>query len=270
MAIICPIQFRILNDEEFRKLDYQIMAHVFASHNELGRLCDERIYQKDIASRLETAGFGLVQTEVPLTVRWRTFRKDYFLDLVVQDLMLYELKTASTIVGEHKTQLLNYILLLGLHSGKLLNLRPPAVESWFASSSLTLDERRQIEVDTTQWGKLSPACDLLRSGIVELAGELGAFLDVTLYEDLLMQMLGGEKQVIQPVEMHRDGISLGHQKCHLISPDIGFRITAHTEDQDQAESQMRRWLSHTKLRALQWINFNRTRVEFTTLIRAMR
>ena len=133
MPIICPIQFRILNDEEFRKLDYQIMAHTFASHNELGRLCDERIFQKDIAARLEAAGLGPVQTELPLTVRWRTFRKDYFLDLVVQDLMLYELKTTSAIIGEHKTQLLNYILLLGLHSGKLLNLRPITVESWFVS-----------------------------------------------------------------------------------------------------------------------------------------
>ena len=268
MPITCPIQFRILSDEEFRKLDYQIMAHAFACHNELGRLCDERIYQKDIAARLEAAGLGPVRTEVPLTATWRTFRKDYFLDLVVQDLMLYELKTALTIAGEHKAQLLNYVLLLGLHSGKLLNLRPPSVESWFASSNLTLEDRRQIAVDTKQWRKMSPECVAFQEGLVELVGEVGAFLDVMLYEDFLTQMLGGERKVVQPVEIRRDGIFLGNQKCPILSPEIGFRISTHTEDHDQAESHMRRWLSHTNLRAIQWINLNHTVVEFTTLIRA--
>ncbi len=267
MPITCPIQFRILSDEAFRQLDYQVMSHVFASHNELGRLHDERIYQRDLAARLEAAGFGPVQTEVPLTVGWRTFRKDYYLDLVVQDLLLYELKTAATLIGEHKTQLLNYILLLGLRTGKLLNLRPPQAESWFASTSLTLAERTRITTDTSRWREISSACAGFHSASVEMLQELGAFLDLALYEDLLTQFLGGELAMVRQIEIARNGIILGRQRCLLLAPDVGFRLTAQLEDRDQAETQFRRWLTHTPLRALQWLNLNRTRGEFITLIK---
>lgn len=44
------------------------MSHAFACHNDLGRFCDEAIYQTDLALRLRTAGFDNPQTEVPLTV----------------------------------------------------------------------------------------------------------------------------------------------------------------------------------------------------------
>jgi hypothetical protein len=36
---------RPITQEEFASLDYQVMHHAFHSHDELGRLCDEVIYQ---------------------------------------------------------------------------------------------------------------------------------------------------------------------------------------------------------------------------------
>ena len=46
----------------------EVMTHVFASQNELGCLCDEAVYQNDIALRLEAAGLGPVAKEVPVIV----------------------------------------------------------------------------------------------------------------------------------------------------------------------------------------------------------
>ena len=45
MPISSPISIRPINQEEFARIDYQVMRHAFDSQNELGRLCDEVIYQ---------------------------------------------------------------------------------------------------------------------------------------------------------------------------------------------------------------------------------
>jgi len=267
MPIICPAHFRVLTDEEFRRFDYQAMRFVFACHNELGRLHDESIYQQTLVEYLAAAGLAPVQVEVPLTVRWREFRKDYFLDLVVQDCLLLELKTATILAGDHKAQLLNYVLLLGLRTAKLINFRPPQVESWFASTMLTLAERTQISADLSRWRNCSGRDEEFRTATTDLLRELGAYLDLALYEDLLTQFLGGEQRVAQLIEITRNGTVLGRQRCRLLAPDVAFKITAHGDERDQVESHLRRWLAHTGLRALQWINLNRTRVEFITLHR---
>lgn len=265
MPVFCPIKFKILTDDEFRSWDYQVMAHVFASHNEMSRLCDEDIYQADLAARLGAAGLGPVHTEVPVDVTWRSFSKRYFLDLVVRDTHLYELKCALMLVGEHKTQILNYVMLLGLRSAKLINFRQPQVETWFASSRLTLEARQRVTCDDSLWRELTPVCAGFRTALMEMLGELGAFLDLGLYESLLTDFLGGESEVLRRVELHRDGHTLGLQRCHLLAPDVGLRLTAHSEDLAQVRSQLVRWLAHTRLRALQWVNLNRTHLEFVTL-----
>ena len=99
MPIHCPIQIRALSAEEFEERDYRVMGHAYGSQNELGRLCDERVYEADLSARLLADGFHLVQTQVPVTLTHRDFAKRYSLDLVADD-ALYELKTAKDLTGE--------------------------------------------------------------------------------------------------------------------------------------------------------------------------
>ena len=265
MPIACPIQFQQLSRDEYRKFDYAVMQHVFASHNELGRLCDEVIYQNDLKARLAAAGLGVVRTEVPLTVTHDTFRKTYYLDLVVGDTALYELKTVAALLGEHTTQMLNYVLLLGLEVGKLVNLRPASVESKFTNSALTQPERRQLTYATSRWQPLSPACDDLRNRFTAVLADWGAFLDTALYEEALTHFCGGEARVVTRIPITRAGIELGTQRCHLLAADIAFRVTAHTDQLDRAEAQLRRFLALTPLRAIQWLNLNHRDVSLITL-----
>ena len=99
MPITSPLPPSHTTQEEFAQLDYLVMRHAFESQNQLGRLCDELIYQNDLAARLRAAGLP-VQTEVPITVTCRDFAKTYSLDLVVADAGIYELKTALGLIGE--------------------------------------------------------------------------------------------------------------------------------------------------------------------------
>ena len=93
---LCP-----MTQEQFAKLDYQVMRHAFDSQNELGRLCDEIIYQNDLAARLDADGLGPIRTGVPVEVTHGSFVKKYYLDLIVGDAAIYELKTNACLTGEN-------------------------------------------------------------------------------------------------------------------------------------------------------------------------
>ncbi len=92
-----PIEFSGLPRKDanaLRDLDYVVMSHVFASHSELGRMCDESVYQADVAARLNADGIS-ARRETPIWVRHDDFAKRYDLDLVIGGAFVYELKATA-------------------------------------------------------------------------------------------------------------------------------------------------------------------------------
>jgi GxxExxY protein len=230
----------------------------------LGRLCDECAYEADLKARLLADGFRSVQTQAPVTVTHRDFSKTYRLDLIADD-ALYELKAETTLVGEHDAQLLNYIFLLGLGRGKLLNFRPPKVQGKIIATSLTQDERRRFAEITERWNELTPGCAVARQTMLNLLRDWGAFLDIALYQEALIHFLGSASNVERRVSLHRGGLDLGEQRMFIYAPGVAFRVTAYTEAQSYIESQLCRLLALTDLKAIQWINLNHFKIEFTTI-----
>ena len=264
MPIHCPVQIKCLDAAAFEALDYRVMGHAYTSQNELGRLCDECAYKADLKARLLADGFRSVLAEVPVTVTHRDFSKKYYLDLVADD-GLYELKTDAAFVGEHEAQLLNYLFLLGILRGKLLNFRPTKVQGKIMATSLTPEARRRFTTVRERWQDLTPACATLRQTLGDLMRDWGAFLEVGLYQEALMHFLGGVSNVEHRVALTRHGLDLGSQGMLIHAPGIAFRLTAVTEDQQYVESHIRRLLALTNLKAIQWINLNHAQIEFTTI-----
>jgi GxxExxY protein len=264
MPIHCPVTIAVLSADEFERIDYRVMGHAYTSQNELGRLCDEGAYEADLKARLQADGFRSVQTQVPVTVSHRDFSKTYRLDLIADD-ALYELKAEKTLVGEHDAQLLHYMFLMGIQRGKLLNFRPPKVQGKIIATGLTQEERRHFTEITECWSELTPACATLRRTILDLLQDWGAFLEAGLYQEALIHFLGGVSNVERRVSLHRGGLDLGGQRMVIHAPGVAFRITAFTESQSYIESQLRRLLALTDLKAIQWINLNHSKIEFTTI-----
>ncbi len=265
MPVTSPSPVRVIGQAEFAELDYQVMRCVFESQNELGRLCDEVVYQNDLTARLRTAGLGPIRTEVPVTVTYQDFAKTFFLDLVVRDAAIYELKTVLRLIAEHDAQLLNYLFLAGVHHGKLINFRPPQVESKFVNTGLTPDSRRRLEIITSRWREIGNESKALRETLVGLLKDWGGFLEIPLYLDALVHFLGGENKVVQKLPFSRNGIPLGSQHFHLAAPEVAFRLTAMTGDSGAYEQQLQALLRHSPLHAIQWINMSHHRIEFVTL-----
>lgn len=260
MPVTCPIALSRMDTEEFAELDYHVMARAFESHRQLGRLADESVYQADLAARLESDGLN-PRCEVPVQVSYRNFVKTYYLDLVVDSKVVYELKTVRGLAEEHEAQLMNYLLLLDANRGKLVNFRSKSVTSRFVNAPLTLEERRGFQIHAQRWKGGETVLDW----IVEMLHDWGTALELPLYHQSIVHFLGGGEKVARLLPMQRDGIALGSQRFHLMEDGNAFRITAYGTIQEIYETQIRKLIRHSPLKSMHWINIGYHDVHFTTI-----
>jgi GxxExxY protein len=261
MPVTVDAEIRQLTGEESSRAAYNVMHCVFAVHNELGRFFDEDIYRDEIARRVAD-----VRAEVLIAVAFREFRKPYFMDLLAHDGFVFELKTVEKLVHRHRSQLLNYLLLTGLHHGKLVNLRSELVEHEFVNTRLTHRDRAAFSVRDVDWREPETDVRDVKGLMVEIMRDWGVGLDLHLYEDALTHFLGGKERVVTDIDIVLNGRKAGRQRVRLSGPGTAFKITALQDDgMTRFEDHARRFLQHTKLTAIHWINLARDYVTFRTL-----
>ena len=219
------------------------MEVVFQVHNEFGRLFDERIYQAEIARRLEGA-----RVQVPIEVVFERFRKGFYLDLLYANGAVFELKAADATTDRHRAQLLNYLLLLDLSHGKLVNLRGELVEHEFVNAPWRRAERLRFDVDDAGWVESDGGAVEMKKLLVAILQDWGVGLEIPLYEEALTHFLGGEGKVVRPVEVLVGQTTVGTQTCRLINPDTAFKITSLTNGVAHYEEHLRRLLANTALK----------------------
>ena len=111
-----------MTDVDIEDLIARIRQVAYDLHVYLGTGLLEKIYENGLAHRLRKAGFH-VETQKPLNV----YDSDgfclgeYFADLVVEDLIVVELKSVQCIANEHYAQILNYLKITGAPAGLLIN-----------------------------------------------------------------------------------------------------------------------------------------------------
>ncbi len=263
MPIHCQIPIRDLSQKEFDAIDRSVMGHAFASQNELGRLCDELIYENDVALRLKEAGHD-VETQVRVTVSHKSFEKVYRLDLVC-DHAVYDGKTVSAFTGEHDAQVLNYAMLLDIRHIKLLNFRNPKVQGRLRYNAITTEKRHQVEFNTSQWRAQTESCDELCLLTKDLVRDWGGFLSAQLYQEALVHFCGGREQCETRIPMSRGEHKLGTHRVAQHAPDAFFVVTGLTKDTHHYHQHLERLLRLTTMQVIQWININHHKVEFVTI-----
>ncbi len=265
IAIASPV--RVFEQEEFHAVDREVMAIVFEVHNDFGPLLDEELFKREIASRWKEKGISAVEREVRIRVTHTSFAKDYFMDLVFAGGVMVEAKTVETLAPVHRSQSLNYLFLAGLKHGRLLNLRTERVQHEFVSTQLNPTSRRRFTLVDAGWRDLNQRSAWLKTIMVELLTDWGAFLEIGLYREALVHFLGGEPSVSRQVDIFSGERSLGTQRLNLLCEGIAFTVTAVRSDSVHIKKHFQRLLSHTRLDHVQWINLNRHQIEFATLSR---
>lgn len=246
---------------QFHKLDSQIMKHAFDIHNRMGSRHDEETYQNELLHLIRRNGI-LAQKEVLLPIEFRSFKKDYFIDLLIEGEHIYELKVLPNITNQCRSQTINYQLIAEKPYGKLINFGAPSVEHEFSTSTLTKDERRMFTADSAGWDVAFDPDHTFLTLTSDLLSDWGTRLDPALYSEALLSLLPGGKEI--RIEIISEGRSIGSKQVRLASPGIAMKVTTSKKPKP-LEIQFQKFINHTNLKALLWVNLNQNEITFLTI-----
>ena len=106
------------------KLTEEIIGAFFTVYNALGYGFLEKVYANALKPELERRSLKVKQ-EFQIVVRYlEQVVGEYYADLIVNDLVIVEIKATKTLLQEHEAQLLNYLKATSYEVGLLLNFGP--------------------------------------------------------------------------------------------------------------------------------------------------
>ena len=113
-------------NEQFRhsELTKTIIGTFYEVYNELGHGFLESVYENSLAIALRSKGFEVLQ-QIAIPVHFRGIQVgDFDADLLINKLVILELKAVRSVDPAHIAQLLNYLKATEIEIGLLLNFGP--------------------------------------------------------------------------------------------------------------------------------------------------
>lgn len=112
--------------KEYEQIAKLILNCAFEVHKELGPGLLESVYEICLIEELSKKGLK-VQSQVKLPVHYKgkKLEKDFFIDILVEDIIIIELKSLEIMLPVHEVQLLTYMKLADIKLGFLLNFNVP-------------------------------------------------------------------------------------------------------------------------------------------------
>jgi GxxExxY protein len=115
---------------EQNKLSGIVVGSAIEVHRHLGPGLLESAYESCLSHELELRGLNVKrQVYVPLNYKGKKLDAGYRLDLLIENLVVVEIKAVSYIEKIHKAQLLTYLKLTGLILGLILNFNVPILKN---------------------------------------------------------------------------------------------------------------------------------------------
>lgn len=115
---------QILKDEimTLYELSYQVRGAIFDVYNELGPGLLESVYEHALMIELKSRGLKVVdQVEFKVLYKGTDLGLLQRIDLLVNDLIVIELKSVEALLPVHHKQLISYLKLTGRPLGILVN-----------------------------------------------------------------------------------------------------------------------------------------------------
>lgn len=113
----------MMNAENYKhsKITGEILKAYYNVYNALGYGFLEKVYENAMFIELHNTSLK-IEKQKPISVYYDEQEVgEYFADLLVEDQVIIELKSAEAIRKEHEFQLINYLRATGLEVGLLLN-----------------------------------------------------------------------------------------------------------------------------------------------------
>jgi GxxExxY protein len=124
-----------------------IIKAYFKVYNSLGYGFLEKVYEDAMAIELKKLGL-LCEQQKPIEVFYENqVIGTYFADLVVNDLIIVELKSAETLCQAHEAQLVNYLRASKIEVGLLLNFgKEPQHKKRVFTTEYKKDKKSKIDL----------------------------------------------------------------------------------------------------------------------------
>ncbi len=111
-----------------KELVYQVVGCAMKIHQELGYGFLEKVYENSLMHLLNKENIQAKQ-QYPVPVYFDSVSVgEYYADIMIENKILVELKTAERITNAHFAQVLNYLKATGIRLGLLLNFGPRKLE----------------------------------------------------------------------------------------------------------------------------------------------
>ena len=116
----------MLKENKIAKLVVDAAYHV---HTKLGPGLLESVYEVVLAHEIEKRGLALErQVSIPVQYDGLVFDEGFRADMIAEDSVIIELKSAESVAPVHKKQLLTYLRLADKKLGLLLNFGAPLIK----------------------------------------------------------------------------------------------------------------------------------------------
>lgn len=113
---------------EHEELTRKVIGCCFKVYNTLGYGFLESVYQKSLMIELRTAGLSAeMEVAIPVSYEGEPVG-DFSADIVVDDVVILELKSVRQLTDVHEVQLVNYLKATGKQVGLLINFGEKKVE----------------------------------------------------------------------------------------------------------------------------------------------
>lgn len=110
-----------MNEFKHKELTELLIGVFYNIYNTLGYGFLEKVYENAFTIELDSLGINYKKQE-PISVFYKTQKVgSYIADIVVDSLIIIELKAAESLCEEHECQLLNYLRATNIEVGLLFN-----------------------------------------------------------------------------------------------------------------------------------------------------
>ncbi len=111
-----------MNREWYDTVCNSIVGAAIDVHRELGPGLLESVYEVCMMKELRSRGLAAVnQVSLPIRYKGDLLDKNFFIDILVEDSIIIELKSVEDILKIHEVQLLTYLKLSNKKLGLLIN-----------------------------------------------------------------------------------------------------------------------------------------------------
>jgi len=116
----------LIGDKRLNEVTGEILSSAIEVHRVLGPGLFEPVYHPCVHYELGQRGLRfLSQQTIPIVYKSLRLPAAYRIDLIVEDLVVVEIKAVDALAPVHSTQLLTYLKLTGRPVGLLINFNVP-------------------------------------------------------------------------------------------------------------------------------------------------